>query len=58
MYATVLITVALLALAVVLMGVKALFVRGGRFPQAHSHELRDMPRRQKALREKLRDGRG
>lgn len=52
MTATILSAAALLALAVVLMGVKALFVKGGGFPQAHSHELRDIPRRRKALREK------
>lgn len=58
MPATILLAVALLAAAVVLMGVKALFVKGGRFPQAHSHELRDIPRRQKELRQKRRDGSG
>ncbi len=44
---TIILTIALLALAIVLMGVKALFVKGGRFPQAHSHELRDIARRQR-----------
>ncbi len=53
MPATILLTVALLAAAVVLMGVKALFVKGGRFPRGHSHELRDIPRRQRALRDSL-----
>ncbi len=51
---TILLAIALLALAVVLLGVKALFVKGGRFPQAHSHELRDIPRRRKALRDQRR----
>ena len=54
MTATILISVVLVAAAVALLGVKALFVRGGRFPQAHSHQLRDIPRQQKALREKHR----
>ncbi len=49
MPATILSAIALVALAVVLMGVKALFVKGGRFPQAHSHELRDIPRRREEL---------
>lgn len=46
--ATILITVAasvaLLLIAVVIMGVRALFVRGGRFPSPHAHDhaaLRD-----------------
>ncbi|MCM1072164.1 MAG: hypothetical protein NC391_11100 [Alistipes timonensis] len=54
MPATILSAIALVALAVLLMGVKALFVKGGRFPQAHSHELRDIPRRRKELRESRR----
>lgn len=33
------ITIALLFLAVVLMAVKVLFVKGGRFPSGHVHDL-------------------
>lgn len=34
-----LITIALVALAVVLLGVKVLFVKGGKFPSGHAHDL-------------------
>ena len=34
-----LITIALVALAVVLVGVKVLFVKGGKFPSGHAHDL-------------------
>lgn len=36
---TLLLSILLLLAAVVLMGVKVLFVKGGRFPQAHAHEI-------------------
>lgn len=35
----VLITIALLAVAFVLLGVKVLFVKGGRFPSGHVHDI-------------------
>ena len=34
-----LITIALVALAVVLLGVKVLFVKGGKFPSGQAHDL-------------------
>lgn len=34
-----LVTIALLAVAVCLLGVKALFVKGGKFPSGHVHDL-------------------
>lgn len=42
--------VCLLAVAVLLLGVKALFVKGGKFPSGHAH---DLPRRQRLAREAL-----
>lgn len=41
------ISIALLALAVVMLGVKVLFVRGGRFPEGHSHDLKEISRKKK-----------
>lgn len=34
-----LISALLIAVAIVLLGVKALFVKGGRFPRGHAHDL-------------------
>ena len=31
----------------VLLGVKALFVRGGKFPEGHSHDLKEIARKKK-----------
>jgi hypothetical protein len=41
------ISIGLIALAVVLLGVKALFVRGGKFPEGHSHDLKEIARKKK-----------
>lgn len=41
------ISIGLIALAVLLLGVKALFVRGGKFPEAHSHDLKEIARKKK-----------
>jgi len=35
----ILITIGLIAVAVVLLGVKVLFVKGGEFPSGHAHNL-------------------
>ncbi|MCM1162747.1 MAG: hypothetical protein NC339_00600 [Muribaculaceae bacterium] len=35
----ILLSVVLLGIAVVLMGVKALFVKGGKFPSGHAHDI-------------------
>lgn len=43
--ATVLITVALVGVAVLLLGVKIFFVKGGRFPNTHIHGNAEMRRR-------------
>lgn len=47
---TVVSVVALLAIAVALLGVKALFVKGGSFPSGHVH---DLARRRRQARERL-----
>ncbi len=39
------IVVALVAIAVVLLGVKIFFVKGGRFPNTHIHDNAEMRRR-------------
>ncbi|MDE6371736.1 MAG: hypothetical protein K2K92_09650 [Duncaniella sp.] len=38
-------SVLLLAVAVVLLGVKVLFVKGGRFPSGHAHDSAELRRR-------------
>ncbi len=48
---TVISVVSLLAIAIVLLGVKALFVKGGAFPSGHVHEL---PRRRRQALERLK----
>jgi len=48
---TLILTVALVGLALALLGVKALFVKGGEFPSGHVH---DLPRRRRQARERLR----
>ncbi len=40
-----LLTVGLLALAVVLLGVKVFFVKGGKFPDTHAHSSPELRRR-------------
>ena len=47
---TVISVVSLLAIAIALMGVKALFVKGGKFPTGHVYEL---PRRRRQALERL-----
>lgn len=42
---TLLFTVALLALALVLLGVKIFFVKGGKFPNTHIHSNPEMKKR-------------
>lgn len=42
---TLLLTVALVAVAVVLLGVKIFFVKGGRFPNTHIHDNPEMKKR-------------
>ncbi|MDE6270711.1 MAG: hypothetical protein K2M12_07680 [Muribaculaceae bacterium] len=41
----ILLSVAVLAVSVVLLGVKVLFVRGGRFPSGHVHSSPELRRR-------------
>ncbi len=43
--ATLLFTVALIGLAVMLLGVKIFFTRGGRFPNTHIHDNPEMKKR-------------
>ena len=45
MMAVLLLTVALIGIAVVLLGVKIFFVKGGRFPNTHIHANPEMKRR-------------
>jgi len=40
-----LLTLALIALAVLLLGVKVFFVKGGRFPRTHIHDNQALRRR-------------
>lgn len=42
---TVVLTVILLLAGVLLLGVKVFFVKGGRFPQAHAHEIMNRARK-------------
>ncbi len=37
--------IALIGLAVLAMGVKALFIKGGRFPSGHAHDIPALRRR-------------
>lgn len=41
----VILSVLLIGIAVVLLGVKALFVKGGRFPSGHAHDIPELRRR-------------
>lgn len=43
--ATVLLTLAIVGLAVLLLGVKIFFVKGGRFPNTHIHDNAEMRKR-------------
>jgi len=43
--ATLLLTLAIVGLAVVLLGVKIFFVKGGRFPNTHIHDNAEMRKR-------------
>ncbi len=45
MMAVLLLTVGLIAIAVVLLGVKIFFVKGGRFPNTHIHANPEMKKR-------------
>ncbi len=39
------VTIALLAVAILLMGFRALFVKGGKFPSGHVHDLPGLKRK-------------
>ncbi len=52
---TLLLSLALLAVAIVIMGVNALFRRGRNFPSGHSHDLARIPERQRLLRKEIAD---
>lgn len=45
MMATVLLTLAIVGLAVLLLGVRIFFVKGGRFPNTHIHDNPEMRKR-------------
>lgn len=47
---TLICAIALAGLAIALLGVKALFVKGGEFPSGHVH---DLPRRRRQARQRL-----
>lgn len=49
---TIAITSILIAIAIVAMGVKALFVRGGKFPSGHAHDIEN--RRRQAVQNAAR----
>ncbi len=42
---TVILAIVLIALAVLLLGVKVLFVKGGKFPSGHAHDIPELRRR-------------
>ncbi|MCM1522633.1 MAG: hypothetical protein NC039_08285 [Muribaculaceae bacterium] len=41
----ILLSVALIGVAVVLLGVKVLFVKGGHFPSGHAHDIPELRRK-------------
>lgn len=41
----ILLSILLIGVAVMLLGVKALFVKGGRFPSGHAHDIPELRRR-------------
>ena len=45
MMATLILTLVIVAVAVLLLGVKIFFVRGGRFPNTHIHDNPEMRKR-------------
>ena len=45
MMATLLLTLAIVGLAVLLLGVKIFFIKGGRFPNTHIHDNPEMHKR-------------
>lgn len=45
LFITVAAAIGLVLLAVVMLGVKALFVKGGRFPSSHAHDIPELRRR-------------
>ena len=45
MMATLVLTLVIVGLAVLLLGVKIFFVKGGRFPNTHSHDNPEMRKR-------------
>lgn len=51
---TILLSLALIAAAIVLLGVNALFRPRKGFPTGHSHDLAHVPERQRQLREAMR----
>ena len=42
---TAILSIMLIALAFLLLGVKVLFVKGGRFPSGHAHDVPELRRR-------------
>lgn len=44
---TIILTALLLAAAVIMLGVKVLFVKGGKFPSSHVHDIGQKQRRDK-----------
>lgn len=49
---TLLLTIVLLAAAIVLLGVKVLFVKGSKFPSGHAHDIAAMSRRKRSADKK------
>lgn len=41
----ILLTVLLVAVAVILLGIKVLFVKGGKFPSGHAHDIPQLRRK-------------
>ncbi|MDE6321632.1 MAG: hypothetical protein K2L93_04965 [Muribaculaceae bacterium] len=49
---TLLLTLVLLAVAIVLLGVKVLFVNGSKFPSGHAHDVMNRGKRSTHIRKK------
>ncbi|MFA4052791.1 MULTISPECIES: hypothetical protein [Duncaniella] len=45
LFITVILAVVLIGIAIVALGIKVLFVKGGRFPSGHAHDLPELRRR-------------
>ncbi len=54
LFITVILAVVLIGIAIVALGIKVLFVKGGRFPSGHAHDLPELRRRGYRVRPRRR----